>query len=131
MCQICYVDDCNRDRYSQIKSTAKSRYRKFEQLLTKKTPKTLNAVILMMQGEGFNITRLSGEGKCSDKQLTKKFGKGRYHMRVYDYPRRIVIESHIDAVDPWRDLVGHVVEHLGHRVGLMKESSHNIVVIRK
>ncbi|MCH8906334.1 MAG: hypothetical protein IH840_04520 [Candidatus Heimdallarchaeota archaeon] len=69
-----------------------------------------------MKGERFNITRLSGDANCCDTQLTKNYGGGRYHMRVYDYPDHIAVESHIDASDPWRDLAGHIEEYVGHRV---------------
>lgn len=131
VCQNCGVNGCNRDKHRQTKNTAKSRYRKFEKLILKKKPKTLDAVLSSMQGESFNVTWLSGEGKCSDKQLTKNYGQGRYHMRVYDYPNQIVIESHIDAFDPWRDIAGHIDEIIDHRTGAKKESAHNVVVIKK
>lgn len=77
-----------------------------------------------------NYTNTGGH-HCSDYQAVKRFGRGRYHLRIYEYDEHFCVESHIDAVDPKNNPLGHGKEYLRHRQGLMKESNHHLISIRK
>ncbi|MFQ5981633.1 MAG: hypothetical protein ACE5OZ_26100 [Candidatus Heimdallarchaeota archaeon] len=48
----------------------------------------------------FHQLRWTGETRECDLQYYRQIGKGRYHLRIYDHPDRLVIESHFDRRDP-------------------------------
>lgn len=130
MCQKCLVPNCKRDNLQNARSTAFSRLRKDEQLLFRSRPLTIQYVAQNLIQLGYGDT-IWGEENCCDFQAVKRYGLKRYHYRVYEYPNTIVVESHIDAIDPSQDPLSHIGEVISHRLGIEKESNHHVIVFVK
>ncbi|MHA2202810.1 MAG: hypothetical protein ACW991_03900, partial [Candidatus Hodarchaeales archaeon] len=74
-----------------------------EELETKFARKNLNsvkAVLEWFREHKFQILIVSGELKHADVQVSRRKDEGRYHWRLYMYPDRLIVEIHIDQVDP-------------------------------
>lgn len=154
MCSQCNTKNCKRDIYDSPSIKNKGKIRTHERLIQKEYPKSLIKLLTLLKRNNFDIigaldgnllqqliyaygavskgnyTNL-GSAHCSNIQASKKYGKGRYHYRIYDYDSRIVIETHIDKIDPKTNPLGHCMEVISHRTGKVSEPNHNVLVLEK
>lgn len=93
-----------RDKLYNENPTSIRELEKLEAKFSRKKLNSAQAVIEWFQKQKFQILIVSGELKYADVQVFRRKRKGRYHWRLYIYPDRLIVECHIDQVDPGKRL---------------------------
>ncbi|MFQ5976703.1 MAG: hypothetical protein ACE5OZ_01075 [Candidatus Heimdallarchaeota archaeon] len=127
-----------RDNLIRSSPTPIHRLRKLEKALATSEIGSLYELKTWLRIEKFHQLVWTGEPKESDLQYYRQIGKGRYHLRIYDHPDRIVLESHFDRRDPGRGLTKprsfeEMLEDISvhYEKDVLSNPKHHIIVLLK